>query len=69
MVEELFKVNRKVISFRTIDDDGSDVHYWLSKTAVGRSQAVELLRILMFGYDPAIDKLQLVFKTAEFETS
>ncbi|HEY4755408.1 MAG TPA: hypothetical protein VIH28_05050 [Ignavibacteriaceae bacterium] len=69
MDEELFKIDRKAISFSTLANDENDLSYWLSKTAVKRLQAVELLRILMFGYDPATERLQRVFETAEFKTS
>ncbi len=69
MDEELFKIDRKAISFSTLANDENDLSYWLSKTAVERLQAVELLRILMFGYDPATERLQRVFETAEFKTS
>jgi len=69
MDEELFKIDRKAISFSTLANDENDLSYWLSKTAVERLQAVELLRILMFGYDPAAERLQRVFETAEFKTS
>ena len=69
MDEELFKIDRKAISFSTLANDENDLSYWLSKTAIERLQAVELLRILMFGYDPATERLQRVFETAEFKTS
>ena len=69
MDEELFKIDRKAISFSTLANDENDLSSWLSKTAIERLQAVELLRILMFGYDPATERLQRVFETAEFKTS
>jgi hypothetical protein len=69
MNEELFKVDRKAISFSTLDSAESDLKYRLSKTAIERLQAIELLRILMFGYDPNTERLQRVFETAEFKTS
>jgi hypothetical protein len=69
MDEELFRIDRKAISFGTLDSADSDVKYWLSKTAAERLQAVELLRILMYGYDPNTERLQRVFETAEFKTS
>lgn len=67
--KELSKVDRKAISFSTIDDNRSDVHYLWSKTAVERLQSVELLRNLMFGYNPTTERLQRVFETAESKTS
>lgn len=69
MDEELFKIDRKAISFSTLAKNESDLSYWLSKTAVERLQAVELLRILIFGYDPNTERLQRVFETSEFKTS
>lgn len=69
MDEELFKIDRKAISFSTLAKNENDLSYWLSKTAVERLQAVELLRILIFGYDPNTERLQRVFETAEFKTS
>ncbi|OGU37707.1 MAG: hypothetical protein A2315_07680 [Ignavibacteria bacterium RIFOXYB2_FULL_35_12] len=69
MDEELFRIDRNAISFSTLANNDSDRRFWLSKTAVERLQAVELLRILMYGYDPATERLQRVFETAEFKTS
>jgi hypothetical protein len=69
MDEELFKIDRKAISFGTLNSADYDVKFWLSKTVAERFQAVELLRILMYGYDPDTERLQRVFETAEFKTS
>jgi|FrelakmetLWP11LW_1041352.scaffolds.fasta_scaffold385564_1 hypothetical protein len=69
MNEELFKLDKKTISFSKLDDKDDDLEFWLSKTPAERLQAVELLRILIFGYDPNTERLQRVFETAEFKTS
>ncbi len=72
MNEDLFKLDKSSISFSKLDDKDSDLEYWLSKAPAERLQAVELLRILMYGYDPATASVsggQRVFETAEFKTS
>ena len=69
MNEELFKLDKKAISFSNLDDKDDDLEFWLSKTPAERLQAVELLRILILGYDPKTERLQRVFETAEFKTS
>ncbi len=69
MNEELFKLDKKAISFSNLDDKDDDLEFWLSKTPAERLQAVELLRILILGYDPNTERLQRVFETAEFKTS
>lgn len=69
MNEEIFRINKNVISFSKLDDKTDDREFWLSKPYAERLQAVELLRILMYGYDPNTARLQRVFETAEFKTS
>jgi hypothetical protein len=69
MDEKLFRIDQSAISFSTLDSSDSDPRFWLSKTAIERLQAVELLRILIYGYDPTTERLQRVFETAEFKTS
>lgn len=69
MDEDFLKIKRDAVSFSNLDDNKSDKSYWLSKSAEERLLAVELLRILMYGYDPTTERLQRVFETAEFKTS
>jgi hypothetical protein len=69
MNEELFKLDKKAISFSKLEDKDNDLEYWLSKSPAERLHAVELLRILVYGYDPTTERLQRVFETAEFKTS
>lgn len=43
-----------VASLHSADDDG----YWLGKSLLERLEALEQLRIIMFGYDPTTARLQ-----------
>lgn len=69
MDKDLLKVDRKVFSVVLMSEIEKDLTYWLSKTPEERIEAVEFLRQLIFGYDPATERLQRVFETAEFKTS
>lgn len=71
MDKDLYKIDKKAFSVVSLNDNenNDDVAYWLSKTPQERIQAVEYLRQLMYGYDPATERLQRFFETAEFKTN
>ncbi len=64
-----FKLDRNSFSVITLQENKSDLKYWLSKTPDERIQAIEFLRQLMYNYDPATERLQRFFETAEFKTN
>jgi len=47
---------------RTGFDQSDDKSYWLSKTPYERLQAVELMRQIIYGYDPSATRLQRVLE-------
>jgi hypothetical protein len=48
-------------------DRPNDRQYWLSKTPEERFEALELLRQIAYGYDPATARLQRVLEVIEFK--
>jgi hypothetical protein len=40
--------------------DSDEKAYWLSKSPAERLEAVELMRQMIYGYDPARDRLQRI---------
>ena len=52
-----------VVSLEEADDD--EVEFWLSKTPYERLDALETLRQIFYGYDPATTRLQRIFEIAE----
>ena len=52
-----------VISLEEADDD--EAEFWLSKTPHERLEALEILRQIFYGYDPAATRLQRFFEIAE----
>jgi hypothetical protein len=45
----------------------NDRAYWMSKTPEERFEALEYLRQLAYGYDPAIERLQRVIEVVPFK--
>ena len=60
---EIGKVDRTKFSvIRLEDKDRTDREYWRSKTPTERLEAVELMRQMLYGYDPATARLQRVLE-------
>lgn len=48
-------------------DDGAEKQYWQSATPEERLAAVELMRQILYGYDPATTRLQRVLSMTQRE--
>ena len=59
------KVQRTAFSVGSVFDKSDDKSYWLSKTPAERMQAVELMRQIIYGYDPATTRLQRVLEVTQ----
>lgn len=69
MNKDFLKFDKKSFSVVSLRECDNDTEYWLSRTPEERIIAVEFLRQLIFNYDPATERLQRVFETAEFKTN
>lgn len=49
------RVDRGVIAHGTFDDEGTERAYWLTKTPEARQEALELMRQVLHGHDPATE--------------
>lgn len=65
--EELLKVDRSAFVVTSLYES-DEKEYWLSKTPEERLQALELMRQIIYGYDPATTRLQRVFEIAQRQT-
>jgi hypothetical protein len=70
-MEDVRKVSlvRTPIEVAKLHERLSDRQYWLSKTPAERFEALELLRQIAYGYDPATERLQRLLEIAELERS
>ena len=59
------RVDRSAFSVVPLDRrERADREYWLSKTPQERLQGVEIIRQILYGYDPS-ERLQRVLEVAE----
>ena len=49
-------------------EESGEKSYWLSKTTYERLAAVELMRQIIYGYDPSTTRLQRVFEITQRTT-
>ena len=59
------KVQRDALKVASILDQSDDKSYWLSRTPYERLQAVELMRQIIYGYDPSATRLQRVLEITQ----
>jgi hypothetical protein len=53
----------------SLTDASDEKQYWLSKSQYTRLRALELMRQIIYGYDPATERLQRFFEVAQRELS
>ena len=61
------KIDKTALSITTLSGMSGEKAYWLSKTPYERLQAVELMRQIIYGYDPATTRLQRFFEIAHIK--
>jgi len=59
------RMDKTAFSASSIDDESDEKQYWLSKTPVERIYGVEIMRQMLYGYNPLTARLQRFFETAE----
>jgi hypothetical protein len=61
-IDPSIRLDRSALSVASLNDPSDEREYWLSKTPEERLQAVELMRQIFYGYDPATTRLQRIFE-------
>ena len=61
------RLDRSVYEVVSLDDESGDREYWRAKSPAERMEALELLRQIVYGYDPATTRLQRVLEITELE--
>lgn len=59
------RMNRQALEVGTLDDQGNELAYWLTRTPAERLEALELLRQIHHGYDPLTARLTRVLDVVE----
>jgi hypothetical protein len=62
-----FKLDKSAVSVVPLSQADDDLEFWLSKTPKERLEALEFIRQVFYGYDPATTRLQRVFEFVKQE--
>jgi len=63
------KVQRDAFTAASVFEQSDEKSYWLSRTPYERLEAVELMRQIIYGYDPSAIRLQRVFEVTQRSSS
>jgi hypothetical protein len=61
------KIDRKALSVGSVLGPSDEKAYWLSKTPQERLQAAELMRQIVYGYDPSATRIQKVIEVVQLQ--
>ena len=64
---ELVKMDKTAFSVTSLSDESDEVAYWLTKTPQERLRGVELMRRVIYGYEPSSARLQRVLTVAQLK--
>ena len=64
---ETFKMDKSVLSVTSLSEESDEKAYWQTKTPHERLKAVELMRQINYGYDPATTRIQKVLKVVQLK--
>jgi hypothetical protein len=59
------RIDKSVLSVAALSDQSDDRAFWHSKTPEERLAAMELMRAINYGYDPATTRLQRVLTVTQ----
>ena len=59
------EIQRTAFTVASALEESDEKSYWLSKTPCERLEAVELMRQILYGYDPSTTRLQRVLEIAQ----
>lgn len=64
---ETFKMDKSVLSVTSLSEESDEKAYWQTKTPHERLEAVELMRQINYGYDPATTRIQRVLEVVQLK--
>jgi len=59
------RIDRTAFSVVSLSDEPDEKEFWLSKTPEERLEALEIMRQIVYGYDPSTTRLQRVLEIAQ----
>ena len=58
--QNLLKIDKATVTISSLNSPTDEINYWSTKTPAERMAAIELMRQIIYGYDPASTRLQRV---------
>lgn len=68
LIQDL-KMDKSFFSVADLNEESDEAAYWQAQTPEARLEALELMRQVMYGYDPSTARLERLFETAELKCS
>ena len=59
------KIPKNTCTIASLFEQSDEKLYWLSKTPYERLQALELMRQIIYGYDPSSTRLQRILEVTQ----
>ncbi|MCP5100981.1 MAG: hypothetical protein GY943_35980 [Chloroflexi bacterium] len=60
-----WEIDKNAITISSLQDASDEVAYWQQKTPLERLEALEMMRQIVYGYDPTTIRLQRVLEITE----
>ena len=64
-MDNLPRLNKKIVKVTSLDDIEEEKRYWMSKSPLERIEAIEINRRMIYGQDRVTSRLQRFFEIAE----
>ena len=61
------KMDKTSFSVADLQDESGEIAYWQAQIPQARLAALELMRQVMYGYDPSTARLERFFEIAQLE--
>ena len=61
------KMDKSQFSVASLSEESDEVAYWQTQTPQARLEALELMRQVMYGYDPSTARLERLFEIAQLK--
>jgi len=64
---DALRMDRTVFDVVPLEGQDDDLAYWLARSVDERLEAIEVQRQVIYGYDPATERLRRVLEVASLE--
>ena len=59
-----YRMDKSHFSVTSPSDESDEKRFWMARTPAERLEALEMMRQILYGYDPATERLQRVLAVA-----